>query len=788
MHARTLDLKLLRDLRRLWAQALAIAVVLACGVAVLLISVGMSGALDRSRAAYYERNTFADLFARATRAPDTLTPELRLVPGVRDVETRISNFVILDLPGRIRPATAQIVSIPEAGSARLNTPFLVEGRWPRPGAPGEVVVNAPFARAHGYHSGDRFTANVGGTRLELTVTGAALSPEFIYTIGAGAMMPDPTSHGIIWMPRDAAAAAFGMTGAFNDVVFSLERGATPEAAIDAIDALLDPYGGTGAHDRSDQISHAFLDAEIEQLRVMAWVLPPVFLLISAFLVNMVIGRIVALERAEIGLLKALGYSDRSVMVHYLLLAGLVALIGVGIGWGLGGYLSRRMAELYARFYDFPELIFGISWNTYALSALAAFAASAVGAVRSALSAARLSPAAAMGPAPPPTFRQGGFDRLMTRLRLPQTDMMIFRSITRWPVRAGTSLLGYALGTSVLVASNFFPDSLDRLIEVAFDVTNRQDVILTFPSDAPAQAVVDARGLPGVMQAEGHQWLEATFRNGHRTENATIQGIVPGNDLTRIPGRGGAVEPPDHGILLTDSLLSRLGLAVGDRVEVELTGRLDRPVELVVAGAVPQYLGPFGYASSETIDRLLDRDPLVSSVNVTLDPARADDFHAAVKESPALGGAILLSDNRRAFEDTLAANITVMSLIYIGLGAAIAIGVAYNSARIQLSERARELASLRILGFHRWEVSWILVGEAMLLAILAQPLGWWIGHGVAALMTSSFSSDLYVLPLVLQPSTYAGASLVSLGAALGAVLMVRRRADRLDLVAVMKTRE
>lgn len=788
IRARAIDLKLLRDLRRLWSQALAISIVLACGITVLLMSVGMSDALDRSRAAYYAKNAFADVFVRATRVPQTLLPDLRAIAGVRDLEGRVSSFVLLDLPGRVRPATAQIVSLPEVGRPRLNQPLLTMGRWPAPDAPDEVLVNAPFAAAHGYRPGDQFAATLGGVRRQLTVVGAALSPEFIYTIGPGSMMPDPASHGVLWMPARAAEAAFDMTGAVDDIVLSLSRGAREDAVIERLDYLLEPFGGTGAHGRDNQISHAFLEAEIEGLRVMAYILPPVFLVISVFLVNMVVGRIVALERAEIGLLKATGYADRAILVHYLLLAALVALIGIGLGSALGAWASREVAEIYARFYDFPELIFGISWTTYALGALAGFGAAGLGAFRAALSAARLPPAVAMAPPPPPVYSQGLIDRLLTRLRLPQTDMMILRSITRWPVRAGTSLLGYALGTSVLVASNFVPGSMDRLMEMAFDMSNRQDVILTFATDVPASTVEAVRRLPGVMQAEGQQWLSATLKHRNHSEDVTVQGIAPEADLARVLGPAGPVTAPENGILLTENLLPRLGLRLGDKVELTLTGRLAEPVDLTVVGTVPQYLGPMGYMAPGAVDRMLSRAARVSTINVTLRADREEAFHAAIKQAPGLGGAILLSDNRAAFEDTIATNIGIMSVIYVLLGGTIAVGVAYNGARIQLSERARELASLRILGFGRWEVSWILIGEAMLLAVLAQPLGWWIGYQVSALITSEFSSDLYTLPLILKPAIYAQASVVTLVAALGAVLLVRRRADRLDLVAVMKTRE
>ncbi|TFL16393.1 FtsX-like permease family protein [Jannaschia formosa] len=785
---RALDLKLLRDLRRLWAQVLAIAAVLGCGVAVLLMSLGMSDALDRSRAAYYEREAFAQVFARATRAPLGLAGELRAIPGVRDVEARVSRFVLLDLPGRVRPATAQVVSLPDAGPPRLNRLVLRSGRWPEPGRWDEVIVDAPFAAAQGYRPGDRFAANLGGARRELTVVGTALSPEFVYTIGPGAMMPDPSGHAVIWMPRRAAEAAFDMTGAFDDAVIALRRGADEASVIAAIDRLLAPYGATGAHGRDRQISHAFLDSEIETLRVMAWILPPVFLLITAFLVNMVMARIVALERAEIGLLKAAGYSNGAVLSHYLLLAGLIASVGIALGLTVGGVLAREMAGLYARFYNFPELIFSMSWTAWALGALAGFAAAGLGATRAALGAARLPPAVAMAPPSPPRFARGAVDRLLSAVRLPQTDMMILRSVLRWPLRAGTAVLGYALGTAILVSSSFFSDSLDGIMERAFDLSNRADVVLSFPRDLPVDVIAAVRDLPGVLQAEGHVYAAVRLSHGHLTEDATIQALPPGSDLTRMLDGTRPAAPPDAGAVLTDRLAARLGVRPGEVLRAELVGLRRDPVALRVAGLVPEVMGATAYMTLSGYDRLLGRPPKISSVAVTLRADGEAAFHRAVKAAPAVGGALLLADNRRAFESTIAQNMTVMATVYVVLGSAIAIGVAYNGARIQLSERARELASLRILGLTRWEVSWVLVGEVLLLALLAQPLGWALGYGIAALMADRFSSEFYTLPLVVEPATFAFASLVSLGASVASVMLVRRRIDRLDLVAVMKTRE
>ena len=651
------------------------------------------------------------------------------------------------------------------------------------------MLNAPFAEANDLWPGARLDATLNGTRRGLTVTGWVLSPEFIYTIGPGSLIPDNEDYGIAWMPERALAALLDRTGAFDNLAVKLRAGIRPEPVIDQIDTLLEPYGSWGAIDRTEQTSNAFIDGEITQLRTIAYILPPIFLGITIFLVNMVIGRIVTLERTEIGLLKALGYSDAAILLHYLLLAGLVASIGVVIGYVAGGWLSYGLARLYANFFNFPYLIYNISWNTYIVSGVLGLVAAGAGAARAAWGAARLAPATAMSPPAPPRFRRNWIDRLLATMRVSQPTMMILRSLIRWPFRAALSVLGMALAVAILVASNFFPDALDHIMDTAFQQSNRQHAVLFFNDTMPESALQDARRLPGVLQAEGQQYLTAVLRHGHRTKRAVIEARRPGLDLSRVVAEGhGAVDAPPGGILLSGRLAQQLGVRVGDRIEAEFRGNRHGTFELPVTGLVTQYFGLGAYMDQDTADRMFSQAPQISIVNVTLDPTQDDAFQASLKTLPRLAGRAMMLENRAGFEDTISENILITTTIYTVLGVLITVGVAYNGARIQLSERARELASLRILGFTRGEVGYILTGEIMLLALIAQPLGWWIGWSVAKLMTEAFTSDLYSIPLVLKPATFSSASLVVLSAALVSVLVVRLRLDRLNLVSVMKTRE
>ena len=782
-----LDIKLLRDFRKLALQGLAIAVVLACGVAILLTAFGMHRALIDTRSAYYERNRFADIFVETRRAPLRLLDDIRAIAGVIAAEPRVQGMAVLDLPDRVDLAMGQLLSWPSGNDPLLNEPILRRGLPPE--RAGEVMVSDAFARANDFDIGDGFFANINGQRRALIITGTAVSPEFIYTIGPGALMPDNAGFGILWLPEAEMAAAFDMSGAFNHLSLSLSRGTQPEDVTARLDALLDPYGGLGAYGRDGQLSDSFVATEIDQLRAMAVVVPPVFFVISAFLVGMVMSRIVSLERAQIGLLKALGYPDGRIALHYLLLAGLIALLGVALGWGAGSMLARAMAGQYAQFFDFPYLIFRVPAWVYGMSGLAALATTMAGALRAALMAARLPPAIAMQPPAPPAFRHTMADRVMAHLALNQTSIMIWRSVIRWPVRSALTALGLGAATAAVIASGFMFGALDRIIDLAFNQSYRQDAMILLAGEVPDTALADIRRLPGVIQAEAQQFHAVTLRHGPREKRVSIEARPAGADLSRVIGTDGrAVDPAPGGILLSDRLARQLELGVGDPVEVVFHTGPRETHDMIVAGLVAQYFGLGAYVEIGEIDRLFRRSGRMSVANVLIDPDAMGALHAALQGMPMSAGLIEMTRNRQSFQDTIRENVVVVNTVYAVIAVLITVGVAYNAARIQMSERARELASLRIMGFSRAEVSFVLVGETMVIALIAQPAGWVMGTAIARALSRGFTSDLYAIPLVLEPANFAWASLVVLAASLGSVLVVRRRIDRMDLVGVMKTRE
>jgi len=785
-----LRIKLLRDLRRLWAQALAIALVMAAGVATLVLGVGAHASLDRTRAAYYAENRFADVFADVTRAPRALSARIAAIDGVLAVQTRIARLALTRIEGMEEPGNAMLISSPGDDPAALNRPHLRLGRMPDPQATSEAVITEGFAEAHGLVPGGRFTVIMNGRERDILVSGVALSPEYIYTLGPGDMMPDERRFGVVWMSDRALAAAFDLDGAFSNVALKLAPGASEAAVIDELDALLAPYGGTGAFGRKDQLSHAFLDAELQQLRGMSRVLPPIFLLVAAFLVNMTLARLVALEREQIGLLKALGYGPLAIAGHYVEFVLAIAVIGIAIGFVAGAWLGAGLAGLYARFYHFPYLIFSRDPAVYGIAAIITLAAAVAGAANAVRSVAWLPPAVAMQPPAPVRYRRllGGLFEAARVVQ--QSGVMVARHLLRWPLRTGTSVLGVALAGSVLVGSMWSAGSIDRMIDVAFFRSDRQDAMITFAEERTMPAARAASRLPGVLAAEPFRAVPVRIGHGHVSRRVALMGKPDGGtDLSRILGIDERpMAMPEDGVILSEALAAILGVRTGDRVEVTLLGGDRRSFMTPVSGISLGYMGLGAATGFAALDRMTGEAGRISGVNLALDPALQADFFAAAKRTPMTGFLSLLKISLAKFRSTLAENITIMVTVYTVLGAIIAVGVVYNFARIALSEQGRELASLRVLGFTRAEVARILYAELAAIVLIAQPLGWLIGYGFARATIAAFSSELYRIPLVIGPDVYAMSSLIVIASAIGSALLIRQRINGLDMIEVLKTRE
>ncbi len=805
--SRVLRRKLRRDLWSLRGQLAAIVAVMACGVATFTMSLSMIDSLARTLEAYYAEGRFGHVFATLERAPRTLVREIAAVPGVASVEGRIVEGVRLRVPGFDDPVTARVVSLADDPRGGLNRVHLRAGRLPERSGRGrgagggpeplvrdagrtlEVLVNAAFAEAHGLGPGDTLEAVLDGRLQTVRITGTALSPEFIYLLAPGGLLPDDERHGVLWMHRAEMAAAFDMEGAIDDLVIRLAPGAVEADVIDAVDALTAEHGGTGAHPRDDQASHRFIANELEELEGAATVVPVIFLVVAASLLNIVLARLVAVQREQVAVMRALGRTRSEIGRHYLGLALAVGGLAGAVGIAGGAWLGRGMTAMYAEFFRFPEFAYRLDPAIALLGLAVALAAAALAVVHAVREAMRLAPAEAMRPRPPASFRPTVLARAGLHRILPPAGRMVLRHLERHPLRAAASAAGIALATAVMVVGGSIQDAVEAVIERQFTLVQRYDVDVVFADETDAAFRGSLAALPGVMRVDAYRAVPVRMRAGAAHERTSILGLERSDGLHQLLDVDGrSVALPVEGLVLSASLAGELGVRPGDVVRVEvLEGERER-FDALVAGTVRDLTGQTAYARAAVLGAWIREPHAAGGAWLSVDATTRGRVLEELREMPRVMGVGLTEATRASFRETIGRSLGIMHAVLVAFSIVIGFGVVYNAARISLSERRRDLATLRVIGFSTPEIAAIQLGELAVLTILAIPAGLVIGTGLAWAASVATESELFRLPFEIDRSTYGTAILVTvLSAAISAVI-VRRRLGRLDLVSVLKSRE
>ncbi len=784
-----LDKKLWRELWDMRMQALAIALVIVSGVSIFIMSLSTLDSLYGTRAVYYREYHFAQIFASLKRAPLNLQQRIADIPGVDKVDARVVAYVNLAVAGFTDPISGHLLSLPADSRGLLNQVYLREGRLPEPGHDYEVLVSKEFAEAHHLQAGNKLQATINGRRKTLTIVGIAMSPEYIYQIAPGAMFPDYARYGVLWMARKPLATAYDMDGAFNNVTLSLRKGANEQDVIDRLDTILKPYGGTGAIPRKDQLSNRFLSEELKQQETIATVFPVIFFGVAAFLLNVVISRLINLQREQIAALKAFGYSDFAVGLHYTKLVLMIVAIGIIGGVAAGIWMGRSLSYMYTEFYSFPFMDYVLKPQVIAAAAVISMAVATLGALYAVRSAARLPPAQAMRPEQPAVYHATVVERLGLQRWFSQPTRMILRHIERRPLKSLLTLLGISLACGIVMISGFQKGAIDYMVKVQYNLSQREDLVVNYTEPTSLRSLYSLRGLRGVEHVEGFRSVPAKLQFQHYSYRTTVDGIQSDGTLKRLlDTRLQRIDLPSHGVILTDYLAEVLHIQPGDLLTINVLEGTRPTVQVPVVGVAKQYMGMNVYMQRAELNRLLQESYAISGAYMSVDKRYLREVYAKLRDMPRVVGVIEHESAIKSFYETLAQTILFFTFISAILGASISFGVVYNSMRIALSERNRELASLRVLGFARGEVAYILLGELALLTVVAIPLGLLIGYGLCAYLAFRFDSDLYRIPLQLDLNVYTFAALVIILSSLISGMMIWRNLGRLDMVAVLKTKE
>lgn len=784
-----LNKKLFRDLINLKGQVLTIALVICSGMSVLISSVSTYQSLKHAQSKFYSDYHFADIFASLKLAPDYLATRISDIPGVSQVDTRIVKDVILDLPWLKEPSMGRFISLPDNGESILNKLYLKQGRWLEPTRKNEVLVNESFAQANRIKPGDYVVALLNGHRETLKVVGIVLSPEYVYAIRGEDLLPDNKHFGLFWMSRTALAAAFGMQQSFNDISLTLAPGASENLIRKTLEQIFYSYGLSVTYTRRDQISDRFVTNEIEQQRIIATYIPPIFLIVAAFLLNLVTGRLVNNQREQIAVLKAMGFNNTPIAIYYFKMVLVIVLLGATFGIVLGAWFGNLMTALYAEYFRFPEFKCYFSFLSAVISILVSFIAAGSGAMRAVYQIVKLAPAVAMRPPTPQTYKILQIEKFSFLANLSASAKMFYRYILRHLLRTIITSIGVALAMAIVILGLFWQDAIRFLINIQFLKSQQEDATVTFIQPLQNNVLIELKNLPGVINSEGYRVVPVKINSQHYTEQTSLFGIPEDATLKVLLDQNlKAIQIPAHALIISEGLAERLHAKIGDDIHIEILEGNRAKTVLNIQGIVKDYVGMFAYTNIIVVNKLLDEDKLINIAAITIDPKYIDLFYKEIKKIPKVSTITFKRSIIKTFEETFAKHILVFTSILASFAIVIAVSVVYNNARITLTERAWELATLRVLGFTNYEVSIILFYNIIFEMILAIPFGIIIGYGLAWSILQLMQTDWFKIPFVIEVSTYAISILVVLFSSLISFFIIQKQVKQFNLTSVLKVTE
>ena len=652
-----------------------------------------------------------------------------------------------------------------------------------------MLASEAFMKANKLDLGSSIVAIINGRRKELRIVGVAFSPEYVFQIKPGDMLPDPKHFGILWMEHEALSTAYDMKGGFNDVSIGLTRGTSVEEVIRRIDILLEPWGCLGAFPRKDQLSNLLLESDIQGLRSAGLIAPTIFLCVAAFLLNVVMTRLTGLQREQIAALKAFGYTNFQIAWHYMKFVLLITMFGGLVGTFGGMWLAHDFTKLFLRVYQYPELVFRVRPNVIANAVLVAGGSALAGAFGAIALAVRLPPAEAMRPEPPARYRPTILERIGLGPLVPNVARMVLRQLERHPVKTAFSILAISMSVAIIVVGNFMKNSVDEVIQTQFYDVQRYDLSLATVEPVSMDAVNELANMPGVERCEPRRFVSVRLRAGNHARRVGIVGLPQDASLMRLKDahrafcgfaarRAGDLEEAGAG---AERASGRDGSSRGAAGQAARGGCADRRVARRISGLN-------AYMDIEALNRLMREGQMISGAMLTTDPLYMPAIYRRLKETPHVASVTIRQASVDSFRNTVAKNMLHMRMINLSFAIIIALGVVYNGARISLSERSRELATLRVIGFTRREISTILLGEIGTVTLLGIPFGLVMGNWFAWMLCFFLDQEVFRFPFMIANSTYGLAAGTVLAASIGSALLVRRKLDDLDLIAVLKSRE
>jgi len=789
-----LDRKLGRDLAGAKGLLAAIAAIMTIGVACFVALGSAHRNLADAQTRYYAQCRMADFSIELKKVPLSEIDLIAALPGVTEVRPRIQFFVTVDLEQVEEPLSGLVLSLPERREPTINDIVLTRGSYFTDHRAEEVIVNDAFAAKHDIHPGDHLHLILNNRRQELFVVGTAISSEFVYAVGKGSIIPDPEHFGVFYLKRSYMEDVFGFQGACNQIIGLLAPDVRekPDPILRRCEDLLASFGVFTTIPRKDQSSHRFLSNEIQGLRTFAVAMPTIFLVVAALVLNVLLSRLIENQRTVIGTLKALGYSDLRMLVHYLKFGLTVGIFG-GIVGSLGGHtLAGWMTQVYRTFFEFPELENRAYPWVYLSGLLVSLACAAAGTAQGVRMVLRLEPAEAMRPKPP---RQGG-RILLERVgwfwsRLGTPWRMTLRNVVRNRVRTLVGVFASAMGAGLLSYALIALVAVRYLVDFQFQEIWRSDIDLSFESERGIDALREVERLPGVDYAEPFLSVGCTFIHGPYERRAGITGLIPTARLT-VPrdDQGRPVRVPTTGLVMSRTLADMLHVSPGDSVVVRPTKGLREERSVQVVAVTDSYIGTAVYADLDFLSRLVHEEFAISGAQIMInpDPKVKQQLFRELKELPSLGSYSARIDAIENLIVTFVDTNRVFVGILVAFSGVIFFGSTLNAALIGLAERQREVATLLVVGYQPHAVGGLFLREALLVNTVGTFLGMPLGYLLTILMASVYNSEMFRIPVLSPPEVWIKTAVLGVVFSLTSHAILQWKINRTDWWEALRVKE
>ncbi|MEG6520440.1 ABC transporter permease [Desulfotomaculum sp. 1211_IL3151] len=786
--------KLWRTIWQTKGQFLAVVAVVMVAISFYIAMTTAYFNLNSSKETFYREKSFADYYFQVINAPQQITKQIELLPGVNKVTGRIQKDVPILLVDGQR-ATARLVSYPTPLDNPVNSLQLLTGRffeqYPQNGGV-EVLVDPQYALGNALAPNDTINIVAEGKTVSLTVVGTATGPEFVYPMkDASSLLPDPKAFGIVMLPLNQAQQVLNLNGQINQIIITTSPGTDEKELKEQVESILKPYGNLASYSREDQLSHAVLQAELDGIKVSALLMPTIFLAMAASIQFIILGRMIKSQRLQIGVMKALGYSSYQIILYYSSYAIIVGLAGALLGTFFGLILASGISIQFAKYFNLPEAIGGTNIKAIAYGFILSLTTGALAGIIASRRVIKIQPAEAMRPEPP----KGGAKIFLEHWdwlwrRLGPTWKMSIRTIFRNPERFSITLVGIVFAIGILVVAMFTKDSIDYMLTKHYGEEQRYDYIIRFVNPLKEGELLNISRLEGVRKVEPFLEVPVKMHDQGRSEEELLLGLPIKLSLKKLVGDGGQpLSLHQEGILISQRTAAKLGLGVGDQVLLEtLLGKgSSYQARIKIVGINRQFIGNGSYISLSQLNKIINEHQVVSGAMLKVDSNYSDNIEERLSAMKGISFISSLQKELDGFNKNMESMIYSVSLL-VAFAIVLGFAIIYNSAMVSFAERKREFASLRVLGFRTQDVSGLVFKEILLQSLLGIVLGLPFGRLMAQGYVKAINTDLYSLPVVVYPSTYLYSIMGGIFFILAAYLFVVRGVKRLDIVESLKNRE